>query len=205
MAGATKTIKGYVKTENMILFLFIAVGIGFLGGVVFSAWRSGAGTPGPTQSNQRTMAKPPMSMEQRQELDALLQATKTTPDNVQAWTQLGHFYFDSGEHEKAIDAYVQSLELDPDRPDVWTDLGVMYRRSGDPKKAIQSFERALSINQRHEIALFNMGVVQMHDLKDAKAALASWERLVKINPQAKTPSGQLVKSMLAELKKNNPT
>jgi tetratricopeptide (TPR) repeat protein len=80
----------------------------------------------------------------------------------------------------------------------------MYRRTGDPKKAIQSFEKALSINQQHEVALFNLGVVQMHDLKDAKAALASWEQLVKINPQAKTPSGQLVKSMLAELKKNNP-
>jgi cytochrome c-type biogenesis protein CcmH/NrfG len=36
-------------------------------------------------------------MEQRQKLDALLKATQTTPDNVQVWAQLGHFYFDSGE------------------------------------------------------------------------------------------------------------
>ncbi len=205
MAGTSKTIKGYVKTENMILFLFIAIGIGFLGGVVFSAWRSGDEMAGLTQSDPRAAAKPPMSMEKRQKLDALLKATQTTPDNVQAWTQLGHLYFDIGEPDKAIDAYVQSLELDSNRPDVWIDLGVMYRRAGDPNKAVQSFEQALSINQRHEIALFNLGVVQMHDLKDAKAALASWERLVKINPEAKTPSGQLVKSLLAELKKNNPT
>ncbi len=205
MAGTSKTIKGYVKTENMILFLFIAIGIGFIGGVVFSAWRTGGGVSAPIQSNQQAAAKPPMNLNQRQELEALLQATKTTPDNVQAWTQLGHFYFDTGEHQKAIEAYNTSLKLDDNRPDVWTDLGVMYRRTGDPKKAIESFERALSINQRHEIALFNMGVVQMHDLKDAKAALASWERLVEINPQAKTPSGQSVKSMLADLKKNNPS
>lgn len=204
MAGTSKTIKGYVKTETMMLFLFIAIGIGFFGGVVFSAWRSDGEMPVPTESNQRAMAKPPMSMEQRQKLDALRKATQTTPENVQAWTQLGHFYFDSGESDKAIDAYVRSLELDSNRPEVWIDLGVMYRRAGDPKKAIQSFEKALSFNQRHEVALFNLGVVQMHDLKDAKAALASWERLVEINPQAKTPSGQLVKSLLAELKKNNP-
>jgi cytochrome c-type biogenesis protein CcmH/NrfG len=203
MAGTSKTIKGYVKTENMILFLFIAVGIGFLGGVVFSAWRSSGELPVPMESNQRAVAKPPMSMEQRQKLDALRKATQTTPDNAQAWTQLGHLYFDIGEPDKAIDAYVKSLELDSDRPDVWIDLGVMYRRSGDPKKAIQSFEKALSFDQRHEVALFNLGVVQMHDLKDAKAALASWERLVKINPQAKTPGGQLVRSLLDELKKNN--
>jgi cytochrome c-type biogenesis protein CcmH/NrfG len=204
MAGTPKTIKGYVKTENMILFLFIALSIGFLGGVVFSAWRSGGQLPGPAQPEQQAAAKQPISMEKRQQLEALLKATQTTPDNVQAWTKLGHFYFDIGEPDKAIEAYVHSLELDSNRPEVWIDLGVMYRRTGDPEKAIQSFERALSINQRHEIALFNLGVVQMHDLKDAKAALTSWERLVKINPQAKTPSGQLVKSLLAELKKNNP-
>jgi hypothetical protein len=46
MAKAQKTIKGYIKTENMILFLFVAAGIGFLSGVVFSAWRTGtAGMP----------------------------------------------------------------------------------------------------------------------------------------------------------------
>lgn len=204
MAGTSKPIKGYVKTENMILFLFIAIGIGFVGGVVFSAWRSGGEMPVATESNQRAVAKPPMSMEQRQKLDVLLKATQATPDDAQIWTQLGHLYFDVGEPEKAIDAYVKSLELDSDRPEVWIDLGVMYRRAGDPKKAIQSFEKALSLNQRHEVALYNLGVVQMHDLKDAKAALASWERLVEINPQAKTPSGQLVKSLLAQLKKNNP-
>jgi cytochrome c-type biogenesis protein CcmH/NrfG len=204
MAGASKTIKGYVKTENMILFLFIAVSIGFLGGVVFSAWRSSDEIQVPTESNQRAATKPPISMEQRQKLEALVQATQTTPDNVQTWTQLGHLYFDIGEPDKAIDAYLKSLELDSNRPEIWIDLGVMYRRTGDPQKAVQSFEKALTLNQRHEIALFNLGVVQMHDLKDAKAALASWERLVQINPQAKTPNGQLVKSLLAELKKDNP-
>jgi cytochrome c-type biogenesis protein CcmH/NrfG len=204
MAGTSKTIKGYVKTENMILFLFVAIGIGFLGGVVFSAWRASGEMPVSTGSNQQAAAKPPISMEQRQTLDALIKATQTTPDNVKVWTQLGHLYFDIGESDKAIDAYVKSLELDSNRPDVWVDLGVMYRRSGDAKNAVRSFEQALAFNQRHEIALFNLGVVQMHDLKDAKAALESWGQLVKINPQAKTPSGQLVKSLLAELKKNNP-
>jgi cytochrome c-type biogenesis protein CcmH/NrfG len=204
MAGTSKTIKGYVKTENMILFLFIAIGAGFFGGVVFSAWRSSGEMPVPMESNRQATAKPPISMEQRAKLDALIKATQTTPENPLAWTQLGHLYFDIGEPDKAIDAYVKSLELDAKRPDVWIDLGVMYRRSGDPQKAVQSFEQALSFNQQHEIALFNLGVVQMHDLKDAKAAQSSWERLVKINPEAKTPSGQLVKSLLNQLKKNNP-
>ena len=205
MANASKPIRGYVKTENMILFLFIAVGIGFIGGVVFSAYRTGANMPAGGQPSPQTTAKPPMNLQQKQALDTLLKATQTTPDNVQAWTQLGHFYFDSGENQKAIEAYQKSLSLDGNRPDIWTDLGVMYRRAGNPEQAIEAFEKAISLNQSHEVALFNKGVVQMHDLKNPKAALASWERLVEINPQAKTPSGQLVKTMVAELKKNNPS
>jgi cytochrome c-type biogenesis protein CcmH/NrfG len=205
MAKSSKPIRGYVKTENMILFLFIAVGIGFIGGVVFSAYRTGANMPVNGQTSPQAAAKPPMNLQQKQALEALLKATQTTPDNIQAWTQLGHFYFDSGENQKAIEAYNKSLLLDGNRPDIWTDLGVIYRRSGNPEQAIASFDKAISLNQNHEVALFNKGVVQMHDLKNPKAALASWEKLIAINPQAKTPSGQLVKTMVAELKKNNPT
>jgi cytochrome c-type biogenesis protein CcmH/NrfG len=206
MAKAQKTIKGYIKTENMILFLFVAAGIGFLSGVVFSAWRTGtAGMPASVSTPPQASAKPPMNQKQRQTLDALLQATRTTPDNVQAWEQLGHFYFDAGEHQKAIDAYKKSLELDDKRPNIWIDLGVMYRRAGEPDKAIETFEKALSLDPRHEIALFNIGVVQMHDLKDVKAARTYWERLVEINPQATAPGGQSIQSMLSELKKNDPS
>ena len=143
-----------------------------------------------------------MTQEQSQTLAALLQVTKTTPDNVNAWTQLGHLYFDSGQHQKAIEAYEKSLELDAKRPDVWTDLGVMYRRAGDPKKAIEKFDRALSINPQHEIARFNTGVVLMHDLNDVDGALRAWEELLQINPLAQTPGGQPVQTMVDQLKKN---
>jgi hypothetical protein len=40
----------------------------------------------------------------------------------------------------------------------------------------------------------------MHDLKDHIAAIQAWEELVRINPQAKAPNGQLVKVMVEKLK-----
>jgi cytochrome c-type biogenesis protein CcmH/NrfG len=147
----------------------------------------------------------PLTQEQSQTLTALIQATKTTPDNVNAWTQLGHFYFDAGQHENAIQAYEKSLELDGARPDVWTDLGVMYRRAGDPTRAVQCFDRALAVNDRHEVALFNKGVVLMHDINDTQAALMAWGKLVEINPNAQTPNGQSVKSMIDQVKNGNPS
>lgn len=212
MPQNTKPLKGYVKTSNLYLSVLMALSVGFLGGVLFSAYRTTtiAPVPGGMQQPPPGMPSPgpradvPLTKDQAQTLAALEQATRTTPDNVEAWTQLGHFYFDTGKNAKAIKAYEKSLALDGNRPDVWTDLGVMYRREGDPKKAIECFDRALSINDQHQVAMFNKGVVYMHDLNDAKAALGSWEKLVQINPAAKAPNGQLVSTLVSELKKKNP-
>jgi cytochrome c-type biogenesis protein CcmH/NrfG len=209
MPEPTKTLNGYVKTSNMYLTVMVALAVGFLGGVIFSSYRASSVAPvqgiAPVPGNSGASGPAPLTQEQSQTLAALIQATKTTPDNVNAWTQLGHFYFDTGQHEKAIQAYEKSLELDGSRPDVWTDLGVMYRRAGDPTQAVQCFDRALAINDRHEVALFNKGVVLMHDINDAKAALKAWEKLVEVNPNAQTPNGQSVKSMIDQVKKGDPS
>lgn len=207
MPKDTKSFKGYVKTSNMYLTVLVALSVGFLGGVLFSAYRTSSGLAGAPATTSGPPSGPsagmPLNPEQSQKLAALLEATKVTPDNVQAWTQLGHFYFDTGKTTQAITAYQKSLTLDGNRPDVWTDIGVMYRRTGKPEKAIESFDRALSINDRHETAMFNKGVVLMHDLNDPKAAINAWDALVKFNPDAKAPNGQLVSTLVTELKKKD--
>jgi cytochrome c-type biogenesis protein CcmH/NrfG len=206
MPRVSNTLKGYVKTSNLYLTVLVTLAIGFLGGVLFSSYRSASIAPAANQPpSPSTSATVPLTKEQSQTLAALTKATRATPDNVRAWTQLGHFYFDVGRIKKAIEAYQKSLSLDADRPDIWTDIGVMHRRNGDPEKAIESFDRALSINGRHEVAMFNKGVVLMHDFNDAKAALNTWEMLVQINPNAKAPNGQLVQTLVTQLKNNNPS
>jgi tetratricopeptide (TPR) repeat protein len=206
MAQGAQILKGYVKTSNMYLIALVTLSIGFLGGVLFSSYRMASMAPVP-QGEPASQGMPggapaaqkPMTKAQSDALAALLQATQATPDNVKAWTQLGHLYFDLDKNEKAIEAYEKSLAIDPNRPDVWTDLGVMYRRAGNSKKSVESFDRALSFNSRHEVALFNKGVVLMHDLNDQDAAITAWKTLVKINPNAQAPNGQLIRNMVAGL------
>ena len=202
MASKEKIMEGYVKTSNLYLCILVALAFGFLGGVLFSTYKYSRNVAAKSPPSATPSGPVPMSQDQSQKLAALIQATQTTPDNVNAWTQLGHFYFDTSQHKKAIEAYEKSLALDPNRPDVWTDLGVMYRRAGSRQKAIQHFDRALSINKQHEIAMFNKGVVLMHDLNDLENALKSWEELLSINPLAQTPSGQPIQTMVDQLKKN---
>jgi cytochrome c-type biogenesis protein CcmH/NrfG len=203
MSGSTKVLSGYVKTSSMYLIAMVALAAGFFGGVVFSSYR--ASNVAPVPGSPEFPGMPPVSQEQSQELTTLLQATRTKPDDVNAWTQLGHLYFDTGQYKKSIQAYEKSLALDPSRPDVWTDLGVMYRRTGDPTQAVKCFDRALAIDPGHETALFNKGVVLMHDIKDLNAALQAWEKLVQVNPNAQTPDGRTIKSMIEMVKKANPS
>ncbi|MBR9981164.1 MAG: tetratricopeptide repeat protein [Desulfatitalea sp.] len=198
MASDDPKRKGYIKTENVILLFFVALAVGFVGGVAFSAYRSVGTMP----MGAAGTGVNPMAAQQRAMIDALVQQTETDPTNVSAWTQLGHLYFDSGEPDKAIAAYERSLALDPDRPDVWTDLGVMYRRGGDARKAVATFDQVLTMDGTHEIALYNKGVVLMHDLNDLSGALAAWEQLLTINPEARTPSGEPLRDIIAQMRQN---
>ena len=182
----------YVKKETMLIIALIALVVGFLGGVFYSAFNTG-----PTGSVQTTSVPPPpqqqqapgISSEQARNILALEQEVAANPTNVDAWTQLGNVYFDTNNLAKAINAYKKSLELRPDNPNVLTDLGVMYRRSGQPDKALEVFDKAIAIAPNHEQSRFNKGIVLRYDKNDREGAIKAWEELLKINPAAMAPNG----------------
>jgi len=192
-----KNIEGnFVKKETMFIVALIALVIGFLGGIFYSAMQAGprgsvqtASSPaGPSQQQQQQSQN--LSNEQAKNILSLEQAVASDPTNIQAWTNLGHVYFDTNNPPKAIRAYEKSLELSPDNPNVLTDLGVMYRRSGQPEKALEAFKRAIAVDPKHEQSRFNMGVVLRYDMNDREGALKAWEDLLRINPSATAPNGQ---------------
>ena len=186
---------GYIKTENTLLMVFIAVTIGFVGGIVFGVYKSGAILP---QGNEMSPVANNAS-DHSAEIDTLKQRTIDNPEDGDSWIQLGHLYFDSNQVKAAINAYETALKIKPNNPDVLTDLGVMYRRAKNPKEAIAKFDQAIRIDPTHQISRFNKGVVLMHDLNDPKGAVKVWQQLVELDPDAKTPNGQLVKDLLSQI------
>ena len=202
MAKKTSPEGNYVKKETMLVVALVTLVIGFLGGVFYSALKTGptggvptASAPSPPQQQQQSG----LTSEQAQTILSLEQAVAADPNNAEAWTQLGHIYFDTSNFPKAIRAYNKSLELRPDDPNVLTDLGVMYRRNGEPQKAIESFDRAIAINPNHEQAHFNKGIVLRYDLNDREGAIKAWEELLKINPNAMAPNGVPVSEAIKSL------
>ncbi|NNF98579.1 MAG: tetratricopeptide repeat protein [Desulfobacteraceae bacterium] len=185
----------------MMLVALLSLAIGFLLGVVFTVYRSGSSAPvavtqTPGQPPQTSQGMPDRSAE----IAALEDETVKNPGSASAWTSLGNIYFDTAQHAKAIRAYEKALEIFPNNPDVWTDLGVMYRRNQQPEKAVAAFDKAIELSPKHEISRFNKGIVLLHDLEDMQGAIASWELLLSVNPNAKAPNGQPVSEMIKQFK-----
>jgi len=190
----------------MLVVALVAVIVGFLGGVVFSAYKSGVGLDGsaPGPSGQ-TAQKQDISNKLAQEINDLEKELSLHPENIETLIRLGNLYFDIDQPDKAIMAYNKALELNPGNPDVLTDLGVMYRRKGQPLEAIKVFDKAIKIDPRHEASRFNKGVVLLHDLNDSEGAIRAWEELVEVNPFARANGDELVLKLIEKIKgRDNP-
>ncbi|WP_136796484.1 MULTISPECIES: tetratricopeptide repeat protein [Desulfosediminicola] len=185
------------QQQPIITFLVIFI-VGFICGVLFTVYKTGP------VSNETATTKDPHVHEQNQELgqaiDKLEQELQADPENYQGWVTLGHLYFDTEQNEKAIDAYLTSLKYHEGDADLLTDLGVMYRRTGQPEKAVEWFDKAQVMNPQHQPSRFNEGIVRIYDLEDIEGGLASWEELLKINPDFASRNGQKLKDTVDQMR-----
>ncbi len=204
MGAKQNNLDKYVKKETMLVVAVIALIAGFLGGVVLTVYKSGAGLPsqesGP--SPQHTHKDQVTSTKLAAKIFELEKELSQHSDDFTQWTHLGNLYYDTDNFDKAIMAYKKSLELNPDDAAVLTALGVMYRRSGQPAEAIKAFDKAIKANPRHEVSRFNKGIVLMHDLNDVEGAIKAWEDLAELNPAAMSPGGKPVAELIQRFKQN---
>lgn len=187
--------------QPYLLFAIIFIA-GFVCGIGFSAYKLGGEQPGtPTATGQ--------NQNQANQMAAAitsLEATVTAkPDDFQSWVQLGHLYFDTSQYDKAISAYTTSLKYHSGDANLLTDLGVMYRRTSQPEKAIEMFEKAQAMDPQHQPSRFNEGIVRFYDLKDTEGAIASWEELLTINPDATAGNGQKIREFVDQIKSGQIT
>ena len=147
------------------------------------------------------------------EVQQLETALKNDPKNLNALIQLGNLYYDWGQNEvdtkgetaqpegkwvKAIEYYGQALKITPANADVRTDMGTALFYLGDSDKALAEFEKSLSYRPNHPNTLFNTGIVKWQGKNDAKGAIASWEKLLRENPNFQ--DAQKVRDLIAQAK-----
>jgi len=196
------------RQGQLITYVIIFV-FGFLAGIAFTVYKGGykggynGGSPGalPAASSASSQGQPTAQNDETRQAIINMEAEVTAnPENFQSWIRLGHLYYDSNQPEKAIAAYTKSLEFHTADANLLTDLGVMYRRTKQPEKAIELFNQAIEKDPRHQPSRFNKGIVLLNDLNDATGAIAAWEDLLRINPQAKTANGQPIREFVDQVK-----
>lgn len=184
------------KIKHSAVGIIISLLIGFVGGVVFSAYKTPdilSQIPG-NQETART------DEEVARHIKHLEDKAAENDQDATAWTELAHAYFEANAFEKAIQAYQRVLALTPDNADIYTDLGVMYRRNKQPQEAIKAFEKAIELAPTNLHALFNVGIVLFHDLNDKEGAIKAWEKVATIEPDYQLSTGQTIKQLLANVK-----
>ncbi len=128
----------------------------------------------------------------------MLAALKADPQNADVLIQLGNLYYDHRVYAESIAYYARALELRPKDVNVRTDLGTAYWYTGDAKKAVAEYEKSLAVDPHHSATLMNLGIVKLNGLNDPKGAIATWEKLLKENPQF--TDSQKVRDLIAQAK-----
>jgi tetratricopeptide (TPR) repeat protein len=196
-----------MKKEAVILYILIALVVGFVGGAT-------VGILWVTKSAEKTamVQKPQMappgvpalappardSMELASQIQTLKEIVKKDPKNLPAWVELGNLYFDSHRPEEAIEAYRQYLGIKPDNPDVRTDMGIMYKNLGQFDRALEEFRKAAQSNPKHANSRYNIGVVLLHDKQDIKGAIKAWEEYLKVDPNSER--AQRIRAQIDKMK-----
>ena len=112
----------------------------------------------------------------------LVEKLKSDPTNAALLANLGNIYYDVKAYPTAIEYYERSLKAQPSDTSVRTDLGTAYWYNGDADTAIAEFQKSLSYEPTKPDTLFNLGIVEWQGKKDAKKAVAAWQKLLDANP-----------------------
>jgi cytochrome c-type biogenesis protein CcmH/NrfG len=184
--------------KSQLVTYFIIFVVGFLSGIAFTVYKGSPPGAAPTAMNDGQSSS--QNDETGQAIINMEAEVTANPENFENWIRLGHLYYDANQPEKAIAAYTKSLELHSGDANLLTDLGVMYRRTKQPEKAIELFDQAIKKDPNHLPSRFNKGIVLMYDLNDPQGAIATWEELLAIDPEAKAANGQHIHEFVDKIK-----
>jgi tetratricopeptide (TPR) repeat protein len=87
--------------------------------------------------------------------------------------------------DKAIASYKKVLEINPKNLDAKTDLGICYAEgTNSPMQGIMMLREVVQENPKHEMALFNLGVLSIKSAQYDKA-VDRFEKVLELNPNNK--------------------
>jgi cytochrome c-type biogenesis protein CcmH/NrfG len=130
--------------------------------------------------------------------EPLLAELKNKPNDASTLAKVAGFYLVARQYQTAQEYYERSLAINGTDADVLMHLSGCYYYQGDIDKAISVLQRSLRVQPDHPQSLYILGMIQWQEKGDAKAAIATWERLLKTSPN--DPNRAKVEQMISRAK-----
>jgi cytochrome c-type biogenesis protein CcmH/NrfG len=200
-----KTTQVYVLSA---ICLLLGAALGFLlrgsaspqPAAVTAPSQASSGPPGtPGHSGQMPTLEQMKHMADKQ-AEPLLAKMRTNPADASVLVQIGNVYRSAHQFKDASDYYVRALQLDPKNVRVRTELASCLYYSGDVDGALQQLRNALQSDPKDSNSLFNLGIIEWKEKKDAASALAAWNQLLQANPRLAAEKKSQVQKLMAEVK-----
>ncbi|MBI1804443.1 MAG: tetratricopeptide repeat protein [Ignavibacteriae bacterium] len=146
-----------------------------------------------------------------QEIEALRKHVDANPQDSIATLRLANLLHDRGFIDQAIIMYERYLEMNPSNADARVDLGTSYfkmsfadttRSAEYLETAKQEMMKALSYSPRHQLAFFNLGIINFHT-GDVKEAREWFQKCIAVDPNSE--SGKKAQQFLNQHSINNPS
>jgi len=153
-------------------------------------------TPSGVPPQRPTMAQ----MKQMADAKAapLLAKLATDPNNAKLLAQVASLYSATHQFNDAIIYYNRAVSADPKNVALRTEMASCLFYNGDIDGAIGQLQNSLTYDPKNANALFNLGMIKWRGKNDAAGAIASWQTLLRTNPQL--DRRPVVEKMIAEAK-----
>ncbi len=113
--------------------------------------------------------------------DALLEALRIDPNNLDALLRVAPYYRELGEFEREREIYLTILSIDPDHAPAWNNLGVLKEIDGDFAGALACYDRSLQSDSTFADAYVNRGNVYVTQGKLGQA-MGAYEKALRLDP-----------------------
>jgi cytochrome c-type biogenesis protein CcmH/NrfG len=130
------------------------------------------------------------------QVQPLLEKLQNDPNNSDLLNQVGNIYRVTHQFKTAETYYQKALAANPKNVGARTDLASCMYYEGDVDGAIAQLEKSLTYDPKHAGTLFNLGMIRWKGKHDAKGAIATWQKLLKLHPDYENKDA--VEKLIAE-------
>ncbi len=126
---------------------------------------------------------PEVNSEIMAEIDRLRQKVNSNPDDMASTLRLANLLHDVHIFDQAVEYYRRYLKKNESDPDARVDMGICLFELGRVNEAIAEMEKALTYAPKHQLALYNLGIVNL-TTGNLEKAKDYFQRCIDVDPSA---------------------